>query len=107
MAAKPATALELLSDPTKWIKGSYAHDKDGHLVSPSRPEACSWCLEGALVAVYGYGGMLDRESTVAAALPEEIMREWTVGSKRLVPFFNDHPKTTHAMVLEVLQKAGL
>jgi hypothetical protein len=44
---------ELLSDESKWTKGSVARDFEGHfLLNPLDGRACSWCLVGALCYCY-------------------------------------------------------
>lgn len=39
---------ELLSDKSRWTKGSYARDKDGQPVGVRSRKAVCWCLEGAI-----------------------------------------------------------
>lgn len=44
---------ELLSAPERWTQGENARDAEGHYVSPECPQACCWCLEGAILRVWG------------------------------------------------------
>lgn len=39
---------ERLSDPARWIKGTYARDSEGRSVLPDSPRAVCWCLDGAI-----------------------------------------------------------
>ena len=43
-------ALALIRDPSRWIQGETARDSNGHIVSPTNPEAVSYCAIGALCA---------------------------------------------------------
>jgi hypothetical protein len=61
-------AYELLDSPDKWTKGAFARDKDGATVPYEQladDAAVCWCLDGALMKVYGvdthrYNEMVDR-----------------------------------------------
>lgn len=39
---------DLLSKPGAWIKRALARDKDGESVHSCSPDACSFCLKGAI-----------------------------------------------------------
>jgi hypothetical protein len=44
---------ELLSDESKWTKGTMARDEDGIPVSTTTDRACCFCLWGAMIWCYG------------------------------------------------------
>jgi hypothetical protein len=44
-------AIELISDPARWTTGVMARNKDNESVDYSDPEACRWCVLGALKKV--------------------------------------------------------
>ena len=44
-------ALALIKDPSCWIQQQDAKDSNGHIVSPTNPDAVSYCAIGALCAV--------------------------------------------------------
>jgi hypothetical protein len=43
----------LLADKSRWITGGLAEDAQGNTVFPRAPEACKFCLVGAVVHVLG------------------------------------------------------
>jgi len=91
-------ARMLLDDPDAWVQGAYAKDADGLPAHEMSPEACRWCLSGAIRALCpldgGYPLALNRQTArrylgIATGLP--------------IPDFNDN--ATHAEVLAALDKA--
>lgn len=46
-------AHELLSDPTKFVKGHYALNEKGEDVQPTSPDATQFCALGAVAHCYG------------------------------------------------------
>jgi hypothetical protein len=42
-------ARDLLADPSRWIKGKVAQNATGDARNPDDPDACKWCMNGALV----------------------------------------------------------
>ena len=46
-------AYKLLSGGRNWIKNRAARDSKGYTVGPATPEACRYCLDGALISVCG------------------------------------------------------
>ncbi len=43
---------ELLSDESKWTTKAFARTPDGTSVLANHPEACQWCLLGAIYKCY-------------------------------------------------------
>lgn len=66
---------DLLTDESKWTKGTYARDATGAAVDDQDPAAVAWCLTGAAFKCYGFNPTscrLIREmavETACAALP--------------------------------------
>ena len=73
VAAKALELLEkvndLIRDKDGWTRAAFARDGDGKSTEPGEPEACSFCLVGALSHVY--------ETEHAAALAGGAL--WTRG----------------------------
>lgn len=46
-------AYELLSSPEKWTKGVSVRDKNDNQVSIDDPDACKFCIYGAIRTCYG------------------------------------------------------
>ena len=125
------SARELLSDEARWTKWAFATPvvlaKRGDAVSslpPSDPEARCFCVAGALMKAGGitsgywspgsdvgqpWDTVLDAAFTLASIVAplatdddEEADGEDLV---EVIAHFNDSPKTKHADVLAVLDKA--
>ena len=45
---------ELLSDESKWCRGSLSLDKEGNKIDPIDSQACCWCLYGACMKCYDF-----------------------------------------------------
>lgn len=90
---------ELLSDPTHWCKDAWARDATGVAVGEELPEACSFCISGAINVVALKNG-INSDAT------RRHLR-WFLDPKWQGSFwnFNDSPLTTHEQVLELLDKA--
>jgi hypothetical protein len=77
--------IDTISTPAKWCKGS------------ERNRAGQYCIRGAMIAA----GALDRlEPVVLQSIHEVAGRHF-----RRIEEFNDHPRTTHCQVIEVLDRA--
>jgi hypothetical protein len=110
------TAKALIADPKHWTKGYLAVDKLGRLTSLRSPQACKWCMSGAIHrAAYNLGGI--DEFGVATPEAISVLRDICLTFRALYPEptdgkrmryfaqFNDHYKTTHADVMEIFDKA--
>lgn len=42
---------ELLKYPARRTTGTYARNESGYATAPTDPEACEWCLDGAVAKV--------------------------------------------------------
>lgn len=106
-----ATIKECLSDPKRWTKRCYARNKNGAIDHSSKFEdAASWCLRGACVVVYGSVYPPEAQKIIDAlppAIPRMTDGPFGVGYGDPLVLFNDDPNTTHEMLLEVLERAGV
>lgn len=118
---------ELLNEPRRWIKGAPARQgRTGKAVNPRSAQGTCFCLTGALAHVLWRRGLIPGEipsselvpwptaaSDVEHALyhalkdfqgkqPESLLG----GTLLTMIAFNDHPTTSHADLLAVLDKAG-
>jgi hypothetical protein len=80
-------ARQLLSDPERWTRSTPARRADGSEAKPTAPDACKWCIVGA-VAHFAPGGIVPYnvlkllDQKIAEFLPHlpEVTREgfeWT------------------------------
>ncbi len=91
---------ELLADPKKWTKRSYARDMDGDSCLSLSHEAVCFCLYGALSRCYP----MQERGEVLRKIDNALMK--TVGHVMIVKF-NDSPDTTHEMLMQVLEEADV
>jgi hypothetical protein len=106
-------AKAVISDPKNWIKGEMAKAsrKDRYGIHANNPSANCFCALGAVhLAIPSYEPIekLRRklvkhylEKAVVAIAPRMKMSIW--GGK--IPQFNDNPRTTHAKVMGLFDKA--
>lgn len=107
-------AKALIEDEAHWTKGTYARAADGKSMEYCNPDACSFCAEGAIRHVaftdktdsivdskyWEAEGFLDDEA-------ERMLRERGHMSGSCAITFNDRDDTTHALVLELYDRAIL
>lgn len=85
---------ELLSDPSKWCKGSYARTIEGERAYSSfSPDAVSWCILGAIDRCY-----VDRNNW------KEIVDRLFAETGESPATWNDRPTTTFADVRKLVEK---
>ena len=91
VAAKAIELLEkvndLIHDKDGWTRAAFARDGDGMSTEPGEPEACSFCLVGALSHVYEteHAAALAGEGTVDERLAAaDLVREGIARARALV-----------------------
>lgn len=93
-------AREFLSDPARWFKGQFESDEDGE-----------FCVLGAI----GYADddweeycPSDARVQAAVRLANTLSPSWSLHTDAVsfVAAFNDDPTTTHADVLDLLDRAA-
>jgi hypothetical protein len=99
---------ELLAKPEAWTRFKFARDKNHWNVSTLSPEACSWCLVGALKRC----GQHNIETH--KILRDKIIELWphegiysTLLAQSFLHNWNDNPSTKHEDVLTVLKGCNL
>ena len=104
--SRPTTALGVLiaarakiEDPKNWTKGTPARDSHGRKTLATNPDACMFCMIGALDSAIGSLGSESAFMDAADALLPFIPNGWGI------PDYNDHESTDHADVLAIFDKA--
>ena len=92
--------LDLLSDPKRWTKDTYARREDGEPVCSRSPRAVSWCIAGAITKCYPDAEYPRMHSIIFNILQKRNV-ELGIGG------FNDDPRTTHDQVVALLKEAGI
>lgn len=90
-----------LANPKAWIKGSLARDKSGRQVNPVSPDAVCWCLIGAMHSV----NTGSPSGCVVGTEAYDAIRVSTPNHWPWLQEFNDCEGTTHADVIETLDRA--
>ncbi len=85
-------AIELISDPERWCKGSNAKDACGIRTGITSENACKWCGEGALIK---FGG---------SKLQDEINNFCQLKYSVLIAGINDCDCYGREKVIEVFQQ---
>ena len=95
---------KLINKPKKWVQRFGAVDKDGYKVSPTSPDACAWCL--AMAMQVGATGFSLECQYVANRIMDNVLGEFGFArcNVPVVTYFNDHDKTTHYRVMQVLDR---
>ena len=93
--------LDLLSDETRWCRGTFARNKDGYPVASDHADAVSWCLVGAVNKCYGVSSI--SSGAAIGKLMDLSYRRSASG----ISSFNDAAGRTHAQILEVVKEAGV
>lgn len=101
----PFTSVaDLLSDPARWTQGAIKRDAAGNATYAGGEPAVCWCLDGAVLEVYGRGNIIWATQQVERA--RERLRE-AIGLPESVELYqwNDAPGRKHAEVLAAVVKA--
>lgn len=114
MNAKPIseckTVLELLSDPSRWIKGETAKMENGMYCSSQHPDAVRFCLAGAIERIYG----MPLHNYHYDEARQKLIKVFD--KKGFLPqdhnyydyiYVNDDPDFTYAQMIECVRQAGI
>lgn len=102
--------IERLKCPLRWTKKRTARDKSGLAVHSTDPNAASWCVSGALISVawddYNWFNRTELHSLILETI---IMSNqpgggYSANGSIAISDWNDHPDTTHEMVMDILHK---
>lgn len=102
----------LFSDPSKWIKGNRAKDKNDQWITPISEGACKWCLSGAKERVL-WDKLIPSKliTTVDVSLNSALQRQidflfpFELQTDRNVISFNDSHRTKFRHIKKVLEAA--
>jgi hypothetical protein len=96
-------AYELLSEPSRWTKGTLARNSEGYATNVNGPTACSFCLVGAIEHCYPVPikKLLDIVQQVKDELAIQAPNFEFIGQ------WNDHPDRTHKEVVDLLKKLDI
>lgn len=122
--AECMTVAELLEDPERWTKGAMAYDipasqvkkiqlgqyRDRHMC-PSRgdissPQPQCFCVVGAQLRL-NIGIHDKRVGTAIVKFYPRFVELADKADQTIEVYFNDHPDTTHEMVMAVVKEAGV
>lgn len=87
---------DILTDESKWTQGYYARDKDNHLVSVDSPNACKFCLIGAMLKAYPEAAEKDAVETTTFRKLGSGVANW-----------NDAPERTFAEVRALIEELDI
>lgn len=90
-------AREKLADEKNWTQRVTARDAEGWPVNPKSPDACSWCIVGALIAAS------PGDIKAARLAGEALKAQLGPGLASSLSFLND--RTSHYQVLTLFDKA--
>lgn len=99
------TLQELFTDETKWTKGAYARDKQGHSVTTMNHTAVSFCLNGGLCVCYSNPSSSYDKLEQAIRRIQNTLREMRLPTNLFV--FNDNISTTFEDIKTVIQRANV
>ena len=110
-------ARSIIEDKKNWTKGSIALDAKGRDVWASSPQACRWCVSGAIVRAAESLNLDTQKRHDAIKYLTDVTRthiseRWerepeyiTIFNDASITMFNDAVETTHQDVLDVLDTA--
>ena len=107
------TPSEVIAKSEKWLQGHMAANDKGEHVDPSSPDACKYCMVGAVYCAFKQHVVDSPPSwgliNFMQCLDDEMTARWSMlyhakyhGSYGQ---FNDSPSTTHEDVLDTLRGA--
>ena len=93
-------ARKLIETPDRWCQGDFARDEKGESVITVSPEACKWCMIGALEKA---ADTLSLDSSLAYSDAREFLSV-AVGES-ILSWWNDIEGRTHTEVLQAFDRA--
>ena len=98
-------ALDLLGRESNWTQGNEAVDDWSSTCDANDPDACKWCITGAVAHVIGNDFESESVQQIIRKLDVYISEivPWTKGNRDSAMAFNDHSSTDHRDILDVLE----
>lgn len=96
-------AGDTLADPSRRTTGTLAETRRGHPCSPSDPEACKWCLTGALGKALHELKVEDAADQMVVYATMKVVIGLEEGTA--APLFWDSNEGLHELIASRLQKA--
>ena len=93
-------AYQLLEKPDSWTQVFFARDKNGEDVDLDSPQACKWCLMGAINRCYKYCETREKVTT-------QIFEYFNSKGIFSVTKWNDAPERKHEEVVGVLKELDI
>jgi hypothetical protein len=94
------SALSIISDPNRWTTSAFARNRSNLFVRPTSPQACSWCILGAISKASNQFGIIPPELLVYL---QELCVELYGDKYKSVADFNDY--VDHKSALDFLHEA--
>lgn len=95
--------LSTFSLPARWCKDMEACDDQGEAVAYNHPTAVAWDLTGGLCRLFGWDRALELFPQLARSMlgMRSVARRsgFEVACMVALQEFNDHPETTHGLLL--------
>lgn len=107
MSDQYKTVRELLSDPDRWTKKAMAVDGAGCPVVLYSPEACRWCLLGAMLHVYRSDEEYGKASERLYSMLRPQLQEFSLSEAFNLVAWNDAEERTYQEVIDLVTKAGV
>lgn len=100
-------ARELIESPMQWTQRRFARSSNGNGVDPLAPNACTFCLDGALRRViarhFDQNSYASTHDQLTALIEQELPNPMSPDGN--IVSFNDDPRTQHADVLALIDRA--
>lgn len=98
---------DLLSDPKRWTKGSFARTKiTKRSIGPTEANAACWCIRGAVIKIAGDDGDGRAvEVALCKALRTIQGAPFIEADPAALARFNDEPHCRHEEVMKVIDLA--
>lgn len=92
-------AYELLDKPEKWTQNAFGKLPNGIATGSKDPEACSWCLSGALIKCYD----IYEDSSLYQRQRDKVISKLGIHILR----WNDTPGRTYEEVIALLKELDI
>jgi hypothetical protein len=103
------TGKAVIANPENWTKFYMATDEYGRMTPLNSPQACKWCMSGALHRAFHELGGVDEHGDPKPGTVEifrDISNTFSVlTGMNFMSVYNDHRTTTHTDVMNIFDRA--